>query len=274
MKPGCLATIRTSCVAVLLAASAAVAATGRVTAIAGSGTVTLSLGGRDGVEVGMTGQVRTAVSAGDRAETIPIASFRITQVKEQSSVGELTEVGAGFRVEPGNEVVFDRPLTARPRGPATRRSPATSDESPSTVSLTPLEKDRSFPALGIRLDAVSPSFAKRAGITEWEPRRVVHVHANGPAAGILKKGDVLLEQIPVGDPATVRVWREGQRLELKVGRGDASLIFKTACLRRDALGCTHLGELLLEPDAGGPSRTSRRRVVGGTCWAVGARPRP
>ena len=94
--------------AVCSSASLAIAQT-TTTTISGD-VVDLGLGSRDGVQVGMTGHVTKQEMVGGQLQTFEIARFRVTAVESASCSARLTDVGEGWRVESGMEVVFDQPL--------------------------------------------------------------------------------------------------------------------------------------------------------------------
>jgi len=97
--------------------------------------VTVSVGLRDGVRVGMTGTVTQRMSVGGREEVLEVARFVVEGVQESRSTVRLTEVGGGFTVGAGDGVVFDQALvrptpapeprpTERPRATPTPRIPS------------------------------------------------------------------------------------------------------------------------------------------------------
>ena len=89
-----------------------------------SDSLTLSVGSSEGVQVGMSGRITKQEMVGGQLQTFEIARFRVTQVEPSSCTATLTEVGSGWSVEPGMEVVFDQPLVApKPTARATPRLP-------------------------------------------------------------------------------------------------------------------------------------------------------
>ena len=94
-------------------------------------TVTLSVGARDGVQVGMRGEVLTTMQAGGKEQTFAIATFEVTGVQERTSSAKLLQVGQNFQVGRGMTIRMLRPLVkpepaerAKPRATPTPRVPA------------------------------------------------------------------------------------------------------------------------------------------------------
>jgi len=81
--------------------------------------ITLDVGSDDGVRTGMTGRVMTRQSVGGTVKSFEIAQFEITAVEPSRSTATLTQVGAGWTVEPGMDLVFDQSLSAPAPGTGT-----------------------------------------------------------------------------------------------------------------------------------------------------------
>jgi sulfatase modifying factor 1 len=96
--------------------------------------VTLSVGSRDGVKLGMRGDVVKAVEVGGQTQPVVIASFVVTEVGESSSQARLEKIEAGFEGDPmqGLLVAFDTPLKREEAAPPTAQGTP-----PPTAPATP-----------------------------------------------------------------------------------------------------------------------------------------
>ncbi len=122
--------------AVLLAAGAG--AQGRITGRSGA-NITLSVGARDGVRAGMTGEVILVTSVGDRIKRVPIAVFRVQATDSASSRAVLTDIGGGFEdvVGAGLEVEFSQPLVRPTPQPTPEPEPPPTPTPPSDPYVYP-----------------------------------------------------------------------------------------------------------------------------------------
>ena len=95
----------------------------RITARKGD-VITLSVGTRDGVKLGMRGDVVKAVEAGSQTQPVVIASFVVTEIGESSSQARLEKIEAGFEGDPmqGLLVAFDTPLKREETAPVTTQA--------------------------------------------------------------------------------------------------------------------------------------------------------
>jgi len=73
------------------------------------GEVTIPVGSRDGVRVGMTGKVTTTQMVSGRMMTLEVATFSVVAVAEGTCVARLVKVGTGWTIQEGMGVVFDPP---------------------------------------------------------------------------------------------------------------------------------------------------------------------
>lgn len=267
MRLRCSAITRMLCVAVFLGGSAAGAATGRVTAVAGDGTLTMSLGARDGVEVGMTGRIRESQTVGGKAMTLDVATFRVKSVTEQTSKADLVQVGQGWTVAAGMEVAFDRALTpkAAPAPKATPRSVRVPPTTAPPAAKSPLPApDAAQGEVAVTLGArIGNRLDARTGgrIVEW-------VSPSSDAAASLRRDDVILSidgadpsawHANAGDVVNVVVSRAGERHTFALPVREAVPVFTADCSRGEAAGCTSLAEMLVSGD---PARAGQHAAQG------------
>jgi hypothetical protein len=104
--------------------------TAQITTAVSGDTLTIGVGTRDGVRVGMTGRITKQEMVGGQLQTFEIARFEVTGVSSSSCTAQLTDVGAGWQVEPGMEVSFDQKLV--PPEPTAKPTPR-----PPTPTPTP-----------------------------------------------------------------------------------------------------------------------------------------
>lgn len=99
-----------------------------VTAASGQ-SLTLAVGSRAGVKVGMTGKICTTEMAGGRAVQACSAVFEVMSVAETTSTARMVK-GNAAEVAPGDQVVFAKPLVpvrAPSAGEPAEREPASDD---------------------------------------------------------------------------------------------------------------------------------------------------
>jgi TonB family protein len=163
----------------ILFSAATASAQGRVESVSGS-QVKLSVGSRDGVTVDQTGTIRQIRGVRDKIITVDVATFRVTDVQEQSCSAELTKLEEGARVGVGNRIAFDPPPPLADVVPAAEPRPETEDGSIQQPSpQLPPEPRPSRP----RRTATAP--AEPEGKPEPAAKREPEAMAGGtsPAAG-------------------------------------------------------------------------------------------